>query len=1040
MLASALLRVIEHVAVRPGAVCGPGAAEARTVLAAAARALGARPHTGEWIESSAAVEDVAALPAERGFVLALTADALAESAARAQGARVLAPGGFLLTVTPGAAPVETSMDGPLVHRASRTAGGATLRLYRRPAAAARIALFTDGADATFQMRTLRPLEELEARGRAEFVMLERPPDPRDVAGADLLLVSRSAGPDSLAATLAAREFGVRVAFDLDDDFLHIPWFNPSRAQYDHPVGHMLHRALVAGSDTVLTAVPALHALYAPHHPHVLVQANLVDGAVLAPDWDRTEVDATTFVYNGTTTHSEDLRPLLGPLRRLLDERAGAVRAVFVGRLPEELRGAPHVRATGWIQNYWAAVKALARCGGNVGLAPLVDLPFNRVKSAVKFFDYGACGICTVASAVEPYLPYVRDGENGVLVREHTPAAWDRALTMLVDDPERRRRLARRAHADTTAYYTVAACADEFDATIRQLLDAPRRAWPGPARPWRECAVDAAPELSLVVRLPLARELALGAVHDLRTQCGYGTPLFVSGTEPLLHAIYASTGEAESRLVDADGPPPETDPVVAQLREVATKLALVIDAGVHVDRRTVVALAGALAPDVIAAGPRFAGVAPSRPQSAQAASRAPVEPWNALAPGCVLLQMDAVRRLGLADGLSWTDALFDLCARAAAAGLRTVVANQALAAPSGRVPRREPAGWRGASRARLAARLAARPADEEFVRAARAQDPVGTLGCGGERLAAWVVARAGSRSLDACLARLDACPGPPLELHVVHDGALETTLACERHAALPYVRGRDAAGSLLALARARGTTHALLLHDGVLLAPGALDELTSALLAPGVVLAAPSANDGASEQRVDADGPVDCARLDETVLPALAAYAGAVTQPALVAPFCVLVDVAALAALGPETWDAACRGDWRAVVAGGRARLARGAYAHVLSHPDEAVAAGVGTLPGAPLAVPVPDLPALLEVPRRTEPGLAQLDALRAFALAQRANPHGPRTLAALGWISLWRGELDRGMDLLDKARKADPFDPWIVDVLERARTLVPVFA
>ena len=47
-----------------------------------------------------------------------------------------------------------------------------------------------------------------------------------------------------------------------------------------------------------------------------------------------------------------------------------------------------------------------------GLAPLEDTPFNRAKSDLKFLEYSALGLPTVASRVTPYLGI--DAHGGVL--------------------------------------------------------------------------------------------------------------------------------------------------------------------------------------------------------------------------------------------------------------------------------------------------------------------------------------------------------------------------------------------------------------------------------------------------------------------------------------------------------------------------------------------------------------------------------------------------------------------------------------------------
>lgn len=39
---------------------------------------------------------------------------------------------------------------------------------------------------------------------------------------------------------------------------------------------------------------------------------------------------------------------------------------------------------------------------DIGLAPLIDIPFNHAKSNIKLLDYWACDMVAIASNVTPY--------------------------------------------------------------------------------------------------------------------------------------------------------------------------------------------------------------------------------------------------------------------------------------------------------------------------------------------------------------------------------------------------------------------------------------------------------------------------------------------------------------------------------------------------------------------------------------------------------------------------------------------------------------
>ncbi len=71
---------------------------------------------------------------------------------------------------------------------------------------------------------------------------------------------------------------------------------------------------------------------------------------------------------------------------------------------------------------------------DIGIAPLMDSPFNAGKSHTKLIEYGARGIPTIASAIGQNVEWIDHGVNGFLVRD--PGEWVPYLLALTDDETR----------------------------------------------------------------------------------------------------------------------------------------------------------------------------------------------------------------------------------------------------------------------------------------------------------------------------------------------------------------------------------------------------------------------------------------------------------------------------------------------------------------------------------------------------------------------------------------------------------------------------
>ncbi|MBU3077077.1 methyltransferase domain-containing protein [Sphingomonas quercus] len=91
------------------------------------------------------------------------------------------------------------------------------------------------------------------------------------------------------------------------------------------------------------------------------------------------------------------------------------------------------------QPYDAYLEAMAAC--DIVLMPLEGLEAETFKSDIKYVEAASQGVAAIASPAV-YAESIRDGETGLIAQ--TLADWAPLLTGLLDDPARRRALARAA--------------------------------------------------------------------------------------------------------------------------------------------------------------------------------------------------------------------------------------------------------------------------------------------------------------------------------------------------------------------------------------------------------------------------------------------------------------------------------------------------------------------------------------------------------------------------------------------------------------------
>ena len=331
-------------------------------------------------------------------------------------------------------------------------------------------VFTENFNATYYISFEIPLSRLRERGELGFgawshadVEAAGPRcweawilecQPRAVV---LTRYGRTDGPDILAF---CRAHGVPVVYHIDDDLLQLPdsLGDDSIKRHTKPEIVQARRDMLAGCDLVYASTAVLadvlrdrfpsqrifHGIYAAYLPDVLPH-------LPAPG------DAETIGYMGSKGHREDLELAVPAIVQLMQERPGLRFETFgtIG-MPEELAAfGDRVRHYPVQKSYADFLRTLAALRWRIGLAPLVDSPFNRCKAPTKYIEYSSCGIATLASDVVVYASAVPPG-GGELVR----GDWHGALARWLDDPGRVRSHLHAARTHCARTYSVEALAQQ----------------------------------------------------------------------------------------------------------------------------------------------------------------------------------------------------------------------------------------------------------------------------------------------------------------------------------------------------------------------------------------------------------------------------------------------------------------------------------------------------------------------------------------------------------------------------------------------------
>jgi glycosyltransferase involved in cell wall biosynthesis len=164
-------------------------------------------------------------------------------------------------------------------------------------------------------------------------------------------------------------------------------------------------------------------------------------------------------------HEIDFAIVTGTLQRILADlphaRLRVVGHFDIGWLPPELQSQIDVMPFVPYEKLFEAIAA-----ADINIAPLVDNPHRRSKSAVKFLEAALVGVPTVAADLEPYR-MIRHGETGYLAANADD--WYAGIMALAGDAHLRQRIGQAARVQVLAEHTTTVRAAGYAAILHEVV-------------------------------------------------------------------------------------------------------------------------------------------------------------------------------------------------------------------------------------------------------------------------------------------------------------------------------------------------------------------------------------------------------------------------------------------------------------------------------------------------------------------------------------------------------------------------------------------
>jgi len=272
----------------------------------------------------------------------------------------------------------------------------------------------------------------------------------DYPGTNVMVFQRQ--NKNLESVKFANKRGITTIYEIDDDIWNIPQvFESYGTKFIKPESS---EGIMRECDAITVTTPELADVVREHVPGSLVY--VVPNAIDLDMWDEVLYERTTAPAKETVTigwmasqsHLMDV-PIVGEVLRDLMVKHAQLRLHFIGWIGVESFMGDMMRPfkDRIIYGDWVPVSQLGRSMSDfdIGILPLVDHPWNRSKSELKYLQYSALAIPSVASPLPCYLRAMGNNPNtGLIAQNNAPGSWYSLLNTFIEDREFRRDMGAQA--------------------------------------------------------------------------------------------------------------------------------------------------------------------------------------------------------------------------------------------------------------------------------------------------------------------------------------------------------------------------------------------------------------------------------------------------------------------------------------------------------------------------------------------------------------------------------------------------------------------
>ncbi len=290
------------------------------------------------------------------------------------------------------------------------------------------------------LRIFTPAIYLEQRCNNIKVVVDETTKNPFLLKSDVIVLQRAKNEEAISFIQGLRSEDKKVVYETDDDLWHIPPDNNFKSFYQ-PQQLRIMEKIIASCDAVTVSTEPLAEQIRKFNKNVHVLPNSMEFDSWMDD-KQEKGDQIRIGWAGGHQHNCDLKVCHHVLLEIAERYKNKIQLVFMGMMPDDFMGiAEHYPFI----PYQLYMGELQRLKLDIGVLPLAENRFNHSKSSIKYVEFSALHIASIASPVYPYLNTIIHNETGLIVKKNRYGEWIKALTSLIEDDEIRHTLAEKAN-------------------------------------------------------------------------------------------------------------------------------------------------------------------------------------------------------------------------------------------------------------------------------------------------------------------------------------------------------------------------------------------------------------------------------------------------------------------------------------------------------------------------------------------------------------------------------------------------------------------